>query len=86
MTNRGASDQLRNKPNANISRALAQLMPLSAINRSRIGGESLPNDLAEAVVHCVKCEWKLLDVENKASSTLALLRTRYVIETAEINP
>ena len=86
MANRGTSDELRNKANANISRALAQLMPLSAINRSRTGGESLPNERAEAVMLCVKGEWKLLDVENNASSTLALLRTQYVIETAEINP
>jgi hypothetical protein len=72
--------------NADISRAVAALMPKKATNRYRIAGEGLASDLAEAVVRHVKNDLELLDAENRASDTLATLRTRYVVESAEINP
>jgi hypothetical protein len=72
--------------NADISRAVAALMPNKAANRYRIAGEGLAQDLAEAVLQHIKPDLELLDAENRASDTLATLRTKYVVESAEINP
>jgi hypothetical protein len=70
---------------ANISRAVAALMPNEATNRSRIAGEALDVDLAEAVMHHIEKEWNLLDVENRVGGTLTTLRGTYTVESAEIN-
>ncbi len=72
--------------NADISRAVAALMPRKAANRYRIAGEGLASDLGEAVREHIKPDLELLDAENRASDALAMLRTKYVVEGAEINP
>jgi hypothetical protein len=72
--------------NADISRAIASLMPKKSTNRSRIAGEGLEVDLAEAVMRHIEKDWKLLDVENRAGDTLATLRATYSVESADINP
>ena len=72
--------------NADISRAVAALMPKKAANRYRIAGEGLASDLREAVRDHIKADLELLDAENRASDALAMLRTKYVVESAEINP
>jgi hypothetical protein len=71
--------------NANVSRALAALMPDKAVNRSRISGDGLNTDLAQAVARLIEEDWKMLGVENRAGGTLAKLRTQYVVESADIN-
>jgi hypothetical protein len=71
--------------NANISRALAALMPPRATNRSRIAGAGLESELADAVMENIKTQWKILGVENRAGDVLALLRNQYVVEGADIN-
>jgi len=72
--------------NANISRAVAALMPNNATNRARIAGERLDVDLADAVMHYIEKDWNLLNAENRVGSTLAALRTKYTVESADINP
>ncbi|MGH9699472.1 MAG: hypothetical protein ACRD52_08405 [Candidatus Acidiferrales bacterium] len=72
--------------NADISRAVVALMPKKSTNRSRIAGQGLDVDLAEAVMRYIEKDWKLLDVENRVGGTLATLRSRYTVESAEINP
>jgi hypothetical protein len=72
--------------NANISRAVAALMPKKSTNRPRIAGQGLDADLAEAVMRHIEKDWKLLNVENRVGGTLATLRARYTVESADINP
>jgi hypothetical protein len=71
---------------ASISRAVAALMPENATNRPRIAGHGLEVDLAEAVMRHIEKDWKLLNVENRVGGTLAILRTKYTVEGADINP
>lgn len=72
--------------NADISRAIAALMPKESTNRSRIEGQSLAVDLGQAVMQQIRADWKLLDVENRVGGMLTTLRAKYAIESAEINP
>jgi hypothetical protein len=72
--------------NADISRAVAALMPKKATNRSRLAGDGLDVDLAEAVMRHIEQDWKLLNVENRVGGILTTLRGKYVVESAEINP
>lgn len=71
--------------NANLSRAMAALMPNKATNRSRMTGEGLERVLAEAVKQEIKNKWNILGVQNRASETLTLLRGQYTVESADIN-
>jgi hypothetical protein len=71
--------------NADISRAVAALMPRKATNRARLNGEGLDRDLADAVSQKIKNQWNLLGVEDKASDALSLLRSQYIVEAADIN-
>ena len=70
--------------NANISRAIANLLPKKFANRGRIAGEGLRRDLAETVMRYIKDDWNLLDAENKAGKYLEALRSKFIVETAEI--
>jgi hypothetical protein len=71
--------------NADISRAIAAIMPKKAANRERLVGSDLGSQLAEAVMREIEDQWNLLDVENKAGDALARLRAKYRVGTAEIN-
>src|SRR5215467_6583312 len=72
--------------NANISRAVAALMPNRATNRGRLAGEGFDVTMAQFVMEYIEDDWKLLGVENKLGGTLNDLRREYAIESAEINP
>jgi len=72
--------------NADVSRAVAALMPKKATNRSRIAGDTLDVNLAEAVMRHIEQDWKLLNVENRVGGTLTTLREKYTVESADINP
>jgi hypothetical protein len=70
--------------NAEISRALAALMPENSANRSRLSGEEFAIDLGGAVMTLVEHQAQLLDVEGKTGGTFHELRSRYSIESASI--
>jgi hypothetical protein len=72
--------------NANISRALAALMPKKATNRYQLAGDDMGSALTDAVMHYIEADWKLLDVENKAADALKQLRTQYRVVSAKISP
>ena len=72
--------------NADVSRAVAALMPRKATNRSRIAGDTLDVNLAEVVMRHIEKDWKLLNVENRVGGTLTTLREKYTVESADINP
>jgi hypothetical protein len=71
--------------NANISRALAAVLPSGATNRPRLNGEGLIWDLSEYAWYSIRGSWNLLDVENKAPGALTRLKTRYSVADAELN-
>jgi len=72
--------------NADISRAVAALMPKKAVNRERLVGGAFDGELADAVMENIKYEWNVVDAENQVAGVLTRLRSAYVVETAEVNP
>jgi hypothetical protein len=72
--------------NSQVSAAITALMPENATNRARIAGRDFEVELAEAVMRRLETDWNLLGVEDKAASTLAILRTEYTVKSADINP
>jgi hypothetical protein len=70
--------------NADISRAIAALMPENSSNRSRLSGENLAMELGRSVLMDVEHQAQLLEVESKTGGTLAALRSRYTVEQASI--
>jgi hypothetical protein len=72
--------------NADISRAVAALMPKKATNRERLAGQRFDAALAESVMRYIEDDWKLLDTESKLGGALTEIRAEYAVETAEVNP
>lgn len=71
--------------NANISRALAAMLPKNAVNRPRISGERLLDIVRTAVDRALEPELNLLDADNRAAAALATLKQHYSVVEAEIN-
>jgi hypothetical protein len=71
--------------NAHISRALARLLPKDFVNKERLVGEGLKEELARAVMHHIEDDWNRLDAENKAGDYLNHLREQFVVIASEIN-
>jgi hypothetical protein len=70
--------------NADISRALAALMPIGSLNRNRLNDEELKTLLADAVMTRIKEEWDVLGVENRAPDSFAVLRRNFEVLHARI--
>src|SRR5215475_6118437 len=71
--------------NADIGRAVANLMPNKFANKGRLAGNGLLWELARAVMYEIEDRWELLNVENEAKPYLDQLRERFTVTTAEIN-
>lgn len=82
--NRGGSEE--STYNADISRAIAALMPEGSLNRNRLSDEELKEWLSDAVMTHITEQWDLLSVENRARESLAELRSNFEVEHARINP
>lgn len=80
------SGQDRTTYNADISRAVAALMPAGSFNRDRLNGEELKTQLVDAVTTHIKDQWDVLGVENRAPESFAILRRDFQVERARINP
>ena len=80
------SGQKKTTHNADVPRAIAALMPTGSLNRSRLNDEELKSQLADDVMTHIKAQWDLLDVENRAPGTIAILRRNFEVERVEINP
>jgi len=72
--------------NADISRAIAALMPIGSFNRDRLNDDELKLQLVDAVMTKIKNQWNLLGVESRAPGILAILQRDFEIEHAEISP
>lgn len=77
--------QERTTYNADVSRAIAALMPAGSLNRNRLSDDELRKQLADDVLLHIRNQWDLLDVENRAPGSLAILQRSFEIERAEIN-
>ena len=82
--NRG--DEEETTYNADISRAVAALMPEGSVNRNRLRDQELKEWLADAVMSHIKERWDLLGVENRAPDSFAELRRNFEVQHARINP
>lgn len=82
--NRGDNEE--STYNADISRAIAALMPEDSLNRNRLGDEELKEWLSDAVMMRIKEQWDLLGVENRAPESFAQLRSDFEVQHARINP
>jgi hypothetical protein len=71
--------------NANISRAIGNLLPKKFVNKGRLTGTGLRSRLAEEVMRMVKDDWEFLEVENKAGPALTTLKKTYTIRSADLN-
>jgi hypothetical protein len=72
--------------NADISRALAALMPIGSLNRNRLNDEELKKWLADAVMTHIEEQWDALGVENRAPDSFAALRRNFEVQHASISP
>lgn len=70
--------------NADISRALAALMPEKSANRSRLAGERFATQLGHILLTQEEHEVRLQEVESQTGGTLSALRSRYNVESASI--
>jgi len=81
--NRGSEE--KTTYNADISRALAFLMPMGSVNRNRLNDQELKEWLSDAVMTHIKEQWNLLGVENSAPESFAELRRNFEVQHARIN-
>jgi len=77
--------QKRKTYNADISRALASLMPDGSLNLERLNDTELKVGLHDEVMQHIQNEWNILGVENRAPNGFAKLRRGYQIEHAKIS-
>jgi hypothetical protein len=71
--------------NADISRAVAALMPSETPNRERLTERELKSELSNAVMQHIQNQWNILGVENRAPDGFAKLKRQYQIDRAVIN-
>lgn len=71
--------------NADISRAVAALMPEKSTNRSRLAGENRDVQLARVAMMQIEHQQQMLDVEKQTGNTFSALRSRYTIESAHVD-
>ena len=72
--------------NADISRAASALMPPKTVNRDRLAGSDLPEQLTKAIMNSIETEWNINGTEEMVGDALAQLRTKYKLVAAEITP
>lgn len=78
--------ETRKTYNADISRAIAVLMPIGTLNRERLGDKELKSELVLAVTAKIRGQWNLLDVENRAPGIVSTLQRNFEVDRAEISP
>lgn len=72
--------------NADVSRAIAAIMPIGSLNRDRLNGDELKTQLIDAVMAHIRTQSDLLGVESQAPDSFAALARSFQIESARINP
>lgn len=72
--------------NADISRAVAALLPKNSVNKERLGGDGLAGKLTEALMSSIETEWNLKGGEELVGGALSQLRQKYEVVNTEITP
>jgi hypothetical protein len=72
--------------NAEISRAVSALLPAHSVNKERLSGSSVAEQLADAVMRDIERDWKLVGVDDRAGDALQKLRSGYEVIAAELTP
>jgi hypothetical protein len=72
--------------NAQVSRAVANLMPKDTVNRERLAGDDFSKEFGEGVMQFIEKDWKLLDARNQAGGALDQIKSKYQILAAKVNP
>jgi hypothetical protein len=71
--------------NANISRAVAKLLPEGSVNKARLAGEGLMREIVFQMDGSVTKRWKEIGAEDKAGTALDQLRKQYLIRRSEVS-
>ncbi|MGC1648891.1 MAG: WG repeat-containing protein [Candidatus Sulfotelmatobacter sp.] len=72
--------------NAEISRAVSALLPADSVNKERLAGNGLAEQLTDSVMRLIEREWNLLGSDERAGEALQKLRTAYEVVTAKLTP
>jgi hypothetical protein len=72
--------------NADISRAVSALLPPKTVNKERLAGSDLPEELTKTVMNSMETEWNIKGTEEMVGDALAQLRAKYQLVAAEITP
>jgi hypothetical protein len=72
--------------NADISRAVAALLPNKAVNKERLGGSDLAEELTQAAMGKLETAWNIKGTEEMVGDSLAHLRRKYQVTEAKITP
>jgi hypothetical protein len=71
--------------NADISRAVSKLLPNGSINKERLEGGDLMNEIVFQMDSSIRQQWKDIAAEDKAGDALDRLREKYTIRRTEVS-
>jgi hypothetical protein len=72
--------------NADVSRAVANLLSRKSPNRNRLAGSTFAYELVEATRRTIEPDWNLLGSQDLAGDALSALQTVYEVVASEIHP
>jgi hypothetical protein len=72
--------------NAEISRAIAAVLPADAQNQERLKGTGFDQHLQRAMMTAVRSRWKEIGADDLAGDALAQIRKTYVVKRSEVSP
>lgn len=71
--------------NADVSRAVAKLLPEGAVNKDRLQGGGLMDQIVHRTNGAIRQRWEEIGAEDKAGDTLARLREKYIIHRSKVS-
>lgn len=71
--------------NADISRAVAKLLPEGAVNKDRLQGRGLMAQIVFEMDGSIRHRWRQIGAEDKAEDAIARLREKYTIRRSEVS-
>ena len=76
--------EARESFNANISHALAAILPERAVHKSRLDGKNLRYALSEHLYWTLRDEWAILTTEAKMPEDIQKIRKKYNVEKSDV--